>query len=195
MLPWEDLEDFARLHQSIRDELDPSGTLEEEWVREVAELVWRKRRLAMAFMLPVYKDPPPADLLEAAKGGIVGLADYLAKPAQDSSGALLATATQALDYVKSRIGTGKPASGQSSPQALSSAPRSGVVERAYDPAAMERQLRIEARIDSRIAKIIARLGGLKDYKVFYGIEPMQMLPAADTPALAPPVANTTNTRK
>ena len=55
---------------------------------EVAELVWRKRRLAMAFMLPVYKDPPPADLLEAAKGGIVGLADYLAKPTQELLGRL-----------------------------------------------------------------------------------------------------------
>ncbi len=195
VLPWEDLQEFARLHQSIRDELDPSGALEEEAVREVAELVWRKRRLAMAFMLPVYKDPPSADLLEAAKGGIVGLAGYLAKPAQGSSGAFLATATQALDYVKSRLGTGKPASGQSPPQALLSVSKPSVVERAYDPAAMERQLRIEARIDSRIAKIIARLVGLKDYKVIYGPEPMQMLPAADTPALTRPAAATTNTRK
>lgn len=131
----------------------------------------------------------------AARGGIIGLADYLAKAVQEPSGTFLATATQALDYVKSRLGTGKRVTGQSPPQALSSAPKPGVVERAYDPAAMERQLRIEAKFDSRIAKIIARSGGLKDYKVFYGIEPMQMLPAADTPALAPPAANTTNTIK
>ena len=82
----------------------------------------------------------------AAKGGIIGLADYLAKAVQEPSGTFLATATQALDYVKSRLGTGKRVTGQSPPQALSSAPKPGVVERAYDPAAMERQLRIEARI-------------------------------------------------
>ena len=88
VLPWEDLEEFARLHQPIREDLDPNGALEEAGVLEVAELIWRKRRLAVAFMLPVYKDPPSADLLEAAKGGIVGLADYLAKPVQELLGRL-----------------------------------------------------------------------------------------------------------
>jgi hypothetical protein len=187
VLPWESLEDFVNLHRSIRSELEPDGPLEEETVRELAELVWRKRRLAVAFMLPAYKNPPSSELLEAAKGGLTDLSDYLAKAAHQSPGVFTTTTSAAIDYIK-RIGANKVA-GESPQQALASTPVPTVVERAYDPDALERQLRIEARIDSRIAKILARLVGLKEYKVIY--EPQPTEPAPATPELA----NTTSTRK
>jgi hypothetical protein len=83
-----------------------------------------------------------------------------------------------------------------------------VVEQAYNPASMERYLRAEAMVDSRIGKLLGRLMWLKVYKPMYGQQPLQALPPAAAPPLAPPansdgeteptsapIETTTNTRK
>ncbi len=55
LLPWEDPEAFDALHQAIHEELGPSGPLEESAVRAIAELEWRKHRLAVGFLLPFFR--------------------------------------------------------------------------------------------------------------------------------------------
>ncbi len=70
---------FAALHSEIRNELNPNGLLEEEAVLEVAELHWRKQRLAMGFLLQYYKRPPSPEMIAAAKGGLNALALHLAR--------------------------------------------------------------------------------------------------------------------
>ena len=78
VLPWEDAQAFDKLHQEIRRDLKPSGYLQEEEVCDIAKEIWRKKRLAISYVLPFYKKQMTPELMEAAKGGIAGLAVYLA---------------------------------------------------------------------------------------------------------------------
>jgi len=45
ILPGEDPEEFNALHQSLIDEWQPAGRLEEETIHTLAECLWRKNRL------------------------------------------------------------------------------------------------------------------------------------------------------
>ena len=187
VLPWEDADAFAAFRQAIREELNPSGPLEEQLVYDIAELQWRKRRLAFGFLLPYYKTTPPAALLEAAKGGLVELARYLADTKTAGAGTILATGTQIIDYIKARAAGGANTEAKLPPtQPEESSPRS-VVDQAYDPSAVERFLKVEAMIDNRVAKALTRLVGLKEYKIIYRT-PVSAAEAAT--ALAPPAEET-----
>jgi hypothetical protein len=192
VLPWEDAKRFEAFAQAIRDELNPNGPLEEEAVREVAELHWRKQRLALGYLLQYYKSPPPAELVEAANGGLASLAAYLQAEANGRSAPkLLMTAVQALDFVKAKLG-GRGDGGEQDqrlPQPTPPGTQSGtgtvhgVVERAYDPVGLDQLLKVEMRIDARIGKIMARLVGLKEYKQLYCRDSVRALPSAMTPPL------------
>ena len=78
VLPWEDAQAFDKLHGEIRRDLKPSGFLQEQTVREIAAEYWRKKRLAITYALPFYKKPMTPELMKAGKGGVRGLAAYLA---------------------------------------------------------------------------------------------------------------------
>lgn len=166
VLPWESEQAFADLHQSFIDELQPEGPLEQEAVREVAELHWRKQRLAMGYLLPFYRDMPPAALIEAARQGLLVLASYLGKT--DTPGTVTATSSQILDFIKSKLGGPAGSNAPGNPATMMPAGGSGsIIEAAYDPAALELRLKIETAIDNRIAKTMTRLVGLKEYKRMY----------------------------
>ena len=121
------------------------------------------------------------DGAEAAKGGLGSLAAHLASAAAPSAGAtIVATGSlQILDYIKSGRRTELPAASPAGAIVVRS-----VIEQAYDPAAMERMLRVEAMIDGRIAKVMGRLVNLKEYKSMY-CSPATVLPSANAPALSP----------
>jgi len=104
-LPWEDQKAFAAYCDAIRDELNPVGPLEEEVAREVAELQWRKQRIALGWLLQFYKEVPPTELIEAAKGGLETLAAYLrglAEAEPTGPRTLWMSSMQVLDYIKKR---------------------------------------------------------------------------------------------
>lgn len=188
VLPWESEQAFADLHQSFIDELQPVGPLEQEAVREVAELHWRKQRLALGYLLPFYRAMPPAALIDAARQGLMALAAYLSKT--ETPGVITATSSQILDFIKNKLGgpTGSnlPRNAMTMMPAVGSA---SIIEAAYDPAALELRLKIETSIDNRIAKTMARLVGLKEYKLMYVDIPTvtsapPLLPNAAAPAAA-----------
>jgi hypothetical protein len=81
-MPWESQEEFdSLLFYELILELDPFGELEEAAVREIADLHWRKSRLLVGQVLAAYKDAPPAELAEAAKRGVRGIAIiYVRRP-------------------------------------------------------------------------------------------------------------------
>ena len=184
VLPWEDPKKFEALAQAVHDELMPSGPLEEAAVREVAELHWRKQRLALGYLLRFYKAPPPAELVEAANGGLTSLAAYL-RAESGARTSLLMTSSQMLDYVKSKLRT-KGDAGDAQPTAAkqsdTGAARSAI-EAAYDPAIFDQLLKVEMKIDARISKILGRLVALKEYKLIYCNEAIPALPPATTPPL------------
>jgi hypothetical protein len=45
LFPWEDAEEFEALRRSLKDELNPSGALEEEAVYTILTCIWRKHRI------------------------------------------------------------------------------------------------------------------------------------------------------
>ena len=57
--------------------------------------------------------------------------------------------------------------------------------RAIASAIEDRYLKTEAMIDARIAKIMARLVGLKEYKKIYGQKPIEALPPVAAPTMLP----------
>jgi hypothetical protein len=87
------------------------------------------------------------------------------------------------NYIKARASGKANAAAKLPPaQQSESRPRS-VVDQAYDPASIEKLLKVEAMIDNRVAKALGRLVGLKEYKKLYGAT--AALPPADAPTLAP----------
>jgi hypothetical protein len=186
VLPWESEQAFVDLHQSFVDELKPEGPLEQEAVREVAELHWRKQRLALGYLLPFYREMPPAALIDAARQGLMALAAYLAKA--ETPGAITATSSQILDFIKNTFGG--PAGSNLARNATTMMPAvasASVIEAAYDPAALELRLKIETSIDNRIAKTMARLVGLKEYKLMYVDIPTVTAPPPLLPNATAPV--------
>jgi hypothetical protein len=188
VLTWEDATKFEAFAQAIHDELKPNGPLEEEAVREVAELHWRKQRLALGYLLQYYKSPPSAELVAAAKGGLASLAAYL--QAEAPARTFLMAGMQALDYVKGKLSGRGDGEEQDQCMPHPTPPKHdpstvhGVVECAYDPVGLDHLLKVEMKIDSRIAKIMARLVGLKEYKRLYCRDSVLALPPAITPPLA-----------
>ena len=102
LLPWEHAQAFDNLHEEIRRDLKPSGYLQEEAVRDIAKEIWRKQRLAITYALPFYKKPMTPELMEAAKGGITGLAAYLADQSNHSGIRLMST-EDLLDKIKRKM--------------------------------------------------------------------------------------------
>jgi hypothetical protein len=77
IFPWEKVEDFKNLHQSLRDELEPDGPAEEAAVHDYALGLWKKRRLEIGLHLAFRAHPDAAALAEAGKKGFEGVVEYL----------------------------------------------------------------------------------------------------------------------
>jgi hypothetical protein len=163
VMPWEDQADFNDLHEELVLELQPFGVLEQSIVLEIADLQWRKRRLHVAQLLAAYKDAPPPELMQAAKRGAHGIAEYISSQ-KPRGGGLLMTATQAIDLVKKKI------TGDELPTPPAQALPPTAIERAYDPDSMMRFLRAEASLDGRITKLLQRLAGLKAFEKLHGLD-------------------------
>src|SRR5262245_1986431 len=158
VLPWESEQTFNDLHRSFVDELNPDGPLEEEAVRESAELHLRKQRLAMGYLLPFYRQLPSPELTEAARQGLIALATYLGSASSTMPGPITATSSQILDFIKGKIGGDSAAQQRNHTAPAYTAPTSSsnIVEQAYDPAGLALRLKIETAIDNRIAKVMTR---------------------------------------
>lgn len=172
VLPWEDAERFESLHSSLRAELNPNGPIEEAIVAEIADLYWRKRRLAMGAQIAVHRVGIPEGLAAAANGGPKSIADFMAQNSAKPGG-LRMFGAQAIDYVKAK------ARGETPPpvEQVQGVAEPDVVSRAYDPATMIARLRAESLIDTRIAKLTARLAMSKEYRKLYGA-PVPVAPDA-----------------
>ena len=188
ILPWEDPKAFDDLHQEIRRDLNPSGYLEEQTVRDIAMVHWRKRRLAISYALPFYKNKVTPELMEAAKGGIAGLAAYVADPAQRgtimvSTEDMLRTFKANPDLVeayRNLLKTAPPAKDaatQLDEPSENNRITAEIVEQAYDPVTLEKNLKIEIMMDNRIKSLMGTLVLQKTYQGMYGQKSIEVLPA------------------
>ena len=133
VLPWENPQAFAALHELIREELNPQGILEENAVLEVAELHWRKQRLSMSYLLPFHKSAPAPELVQAAQSSLPALAAYLAQAPQSTPGFFTATTSQLIDFIKPSSTTDRAANLKKTKQRQASSAHN-MVEQAYNPA-------------------------------------------------------------
>ena len=190
VLPWEDAQAFDNLHEELRRDLKPSGYLQEEAVRDIAKEIWRKQRLAITCALPFYKKPMTPELMEAAKGGIRGLAAYLADQS-NHSGIRRMSGEDLLDSIKD----GSEFESAPMPAADKNRITSDIVEQAYDPATLEKQLKIETMVDNRIKNHMAKFFGLKTYAEMYGQKSTEVLPLLEAPPMNPSNASPPESHK
>jgi hypothetical protein len=188
VLRWEDAQAFDKLHGEIRRDLKPSGYLQEEAVRDIAKEIWRKKRLAITYALPFYKKPMTPELMEAAKGGVAGLAAYLADQSNHSGDMLM---SDFLDSIKD----GSEFESAPMPAADKNRITSDIVEQAYDLATLEKQLKIETMVDNRIKNHMAKFFGLKTYAEMYGQKSTEVLPLLEAPPMNPSNASPPESHK
>jgi hypothetical protein len=77
VLPWENADEFSKLHEEMQADLGPDGPMHEEVVHSIAVLMWRKRRLATGALLEFGHEPNGVAFLAAAKDGEDGIAKYV----------------------------------------------------------------------------------------------------------------------
>ncbi len=201
LLPWDSKDDFERLHADLRAEFRPHGRAEEETVLDLAFLLWRKQALWRMWQTAVLKDPFTLDILETKRKSWSGIRKRLRSAARRERTLLgaadaaqvkmfsqierlrkeidAASDQQEIKLIEQKIDALMRAIGEHLlplVQALQQGPNAEqAFDSAYGVASVEKIVRLEAAFDARIAKALARLVGLKEFK---------RTPAAATPAAA-----------
>jgi hypothetical protein len=203
ILPWESEKEFERLHQELKEEWSPCGGMELETVFGLARLFWIKRRLMRTWDLAFRKDPLVQDIANSGKKSWAEIHNYLrdqakadfnageaAKDLHCKMQAILQLLTEELGkrtgkgpdwdniyklHQEWQLYMGKihkffllPAKAEHPPN------RVQVLDRPYEPESLERIVRLEAALDARIDKTVARLVNLKEYKRLAGLKPVTL---------------------
>jgi hypothetical protein len=190
LLPWDSKDDFTTLHEALKVEFSPRGRAEEEAVLDLAMLHWHKQTVWRMWPIAVLKDPFTDDILQTERKSWSGIRSRLRAAAhadQTLQGTIeaqsakimsrlarlnkeIATTTniEEVKLLESKIGalvrilnehiqplTQAVAQGPNAEQAF---------DKAYSPESMEKIVRLEAALDARISKVLARLVGLKEFK-------------------------------
>jgi hypothetical protein len=200
LLPWDARDDFEKLHDDLKAEFSPRGRAEEEAVLDLAVLHWRKQTVWRMWQTAVLKDPFTLDIQQTnAKSWskirnrlrsaaydqrtLLGMADekhakLLAQIEQLRKKMDAASDTQEVELIERKInGLFQVIKEHVIPLTLS-LKRGPNAEESFDKTyaaeSIEKIVRVEAALDARIAKVLARLVGLKEFK---------RTPAAGAPAL------------
>jgi hypothetical protein len=208
LLPWESRKDFELLLIELQNEFKPDGRTEYDIVFDMAHLRWQKYRLHQMHIAAAYGNPFVADLVNTRKKSWLAMRRHLtseSKTKRTISAGLdeifLEQAREAVQFLGKAISDGeinksrikfdqKRAFIDVIENYLTEAlgPRldaEDLLSRTYSPEYLEPLVRLEAMIDARIDKALARLLSLKEYKRIVAIrEPPSLPPAISTP-LAP----------
>ncbi len=201
LLPWDSRKDFERLHQDLQAEFSPRGRAEEEAVLDLALLHWQKRTLLRMRLVAVLKDPFTQDIVNTNCKSWSGMRKRL-RSAASAQRTLLGTVEagsakmasqvrrlqkemeaasdpQELKLVEEKLDALHRIIGQRALPLIQEMRQGPNAEQAFDAAyaveSMEKIVRLEAALDARIAKVLARLVGLKEFK---------RTPAAGAPTIA-----------
>jgi hypothetical protein len=191
LLPWDSKEDFEKLHEDLKAEFSPHGRAEEEAVLDLATLHWQKHTLWRMRQLAVLKDPFTGDILETERKSWSGIRKCLRAAAREERtlvGALESgTAAQLLAQItrlrkqmgatsdteevkrveEKMIAVLRTLSDHVLPllERLRQGPNAEqAFDKAYSVDSLEKVIRLEAAVDARIGKVLARLVGLKEFK-------------------------------
>jgi hypothetical protein len=190
LLPWDCQEDFEKLHADLKAEFFPCGRAEEETVFDLAFLHWNKRTVWRMRQTAVLKDPFTLDILQTKRKSWSGIRKGLRAAANDirtlqgMADANFAKLMSRVENLQKKIDKCsdkeeiklleekmaaflRVISEHAVPlvQTLMQSPNAEqAFDKAYAPESMEKLVRLEAALDARIAKVLARLVGLKEFK-------------------------------
>ena len=190
LLPWDSKEDFLKLHEDLKAEFFPDGRAEEEAVLDLAFLHWHKRTIYRLWQSAVLKDPFTEDINQTESKSWSDIRKRLRAAATSKRtlrGAIENNQSSLLDGLQTvgeKIATTsdtveikvilaqteailKIVTERSMPlvKAMDQRPDAEqALDRAYAPESLEKVMRLDAAIDARIGKVLARLVGLKEFK-------------------------------
>jgi hypothetical protein len=203
LLPWDDRDEFAALHGELKKELFPSGASEAECVLELAHLYWQKRTLWRLRTATVLRDRFTEEIVAMNRTSWAGIRRGLREKAREEQSVVRAMEESVANGVAKMNRLGKKMRKVAGPQEveelaslLSSAiaqvkkmlplieqvqqftDAEGAFDRNYLPEGLEKVVRLEAMIDARISKVLARLVALKEFKRTPAGSPLAQLTAS-----------------
>jgi hypothetical protein len=204
LLPWDDREEFAALHGELKKELFPSGASEAECVLDLAQLYWQKHTLWRLRTATVVRDRFTDEIVATERKSWAGIRRGLREKAREEQTVVQTMEASVADVVANAERLGKKlAKGTSSPEEVQKLTpllsagiklvkrlvplleqvrqlpdAEGAFDRNYLPEALEKVVRLEAMIDARITKVLARLVALKEFKRTPAGSPLAQLPAS-----------------
>ena len=189
IFPWEDREEFVNLHNGLKDELFPNGTCEEECVLDLASQHWLKHSLSRLRIATVLRNPFTDEILATEAKSWTGIRRGLRESAREDHTLrktiekALAKSVRHMLQLTEKIALGGPEELKKYTPILETATKlfeksllplqelvrqlpdaEGAFDKNYGPEGLERVVRLEALIDARINKALARLVGLKEFK-------------------------------
>lgn len=191
LLPWESREDLLDLHENLRVEWEPQGVTEEETVVTLAWCYWLKRRSRRAVQIAALRDPLALQLGESEETTWSGIRRFLRELAKEEDDAskpfrmMFSYQLFAFSSIVSKLQADDLDDAKRNQHIAELEKIEAMMKRygemhatmeaniktpetafhaAYKPEDLERTIRIEAMIDARIEKNIARLVSLKEYR-------------------------------
>jgi hypothetical protein len=82
---WESEDDYIKHYQEMRNHYQPVGPPQEQVVRDLAHLFWKKRRLNIASQLAYVQHPNAPAMADAGRNGWEGLGRYLQETSADTA--------------------------------------------------------------------------------------------------------------
>jgi hypothetical protein len=188
LLPWESRKDFERLLTDLREEFRPDGRMEDDIVFDLAHLRWQKYRLHKLYAAAAHRDPFVSDLVKARRKSWAGMRDHLRRESENERGIshmlteVFLEQTEKVAETVAKAVFGSKLNNSEVVQAkayldvstnftlplietFESRPSAeDSLRRTYSTKYLEPIIRLDAMIDARIDKALARLVSLKEYK-------------------------------
>jgi hypothetical protein len=188
LLPWECRKDFKKLFADLRDEFQPEGRMEIEIVFDLAHSRWQKYRVHQMYIAAAYGDPFISGLVESNQKSWIGMRNHLTWKSTNEHAISKMMNEIFLEQVEEsakrlekalregKLDNSKTAQGKAFLdvsknftlpliEALEAEPSvKDSLRRTYSPEYLEPIIRLEAMIDARIDKALARLVSLQEYK-------------------------------
>ncbi len=190
ILPWDSRADFEKLHADLKAEFSPHGRSEEEVVLELAILYWQKHTLWRMRQAKILKDPFTQDIRQTDCNSWSEIRKSLRASAAETR-SLQNSASEDLARLHSLVKKLHEQIQESTDrdeikileqkvdahlrtitergvpllQILMGIPTAEqAFDNAYPPESLEKIVRLEAMLDGRISKLLARLVALKEFK-------------------------------
>jgi hypothetical protein len=183
VLPWESRKEFEKLLADLRDEFRPDGRTENDIVFDLAHLRWQKYRVHKMYIAAAYGDPFVSDLVKARQKSWPGMRNHLRTNSTNECAmselmneVFLADAEDAAKTLAQAFRGGKLVDSQivhekgysdvtktftipliEAHEARERSSAEDSLRRTYSPQYLEPIIRLEAQIDARIDKALARL--------------------------------------